>query len=235
MDKATEEPPQDELSKLYQELYLNDRCIRVLHLSPSSPKDNTDLHGSLEVVDLSTHPKYHALSYCWGDKPADSQVLPIIKIDSTTSSSTTSISLWPNCHAAIRALLHNSLTRTIWIDALCINQSERKEGKEEREKQIPLMMEVYGGAEKVWIWLGAGAMEVPRDGISERAVADSAIEWIQGEARLVLPLLAKKFKGFPDNMRLSEVKKLIKFLPNLIEICESIHSASHCLKSVSNV
>jgi len=78
-------------------------------------------------------------------------------------------------------------------------------------------------------------VEVPKDGIGEEAVANRAIEWIQEEARLEFPLLAKKFKAFPDNMRRSEVIKLIKFLPNLMEICGSIHSASHYPKSFLNI
>ena len=40
----------------------------------------------------------------------------------------------------------------IWVDAICIDQSER--GKEEKEKQLSKMAEIYNSASSVCIWLG---------------------------------------------------------------------------------
>lgn len=42
--------------------------------------------------------------------------------------------------------------RPIWIDAICINQSD----EEEKTEQIGWMHKIYGWAETVWVWLGIG-------------------------------------------------------------------------------
>ncbi|KAH7403556.1 heterokaryon incompatibility protein-domain-containing protein [Cadophora sp. MPI-SDFR-AT-0126] len=62
--------------------------------------------------------------------------------------------VFENLFAALVRLRHASRTRTIWIDAVCINQSETQEAVEEREQQILLMGRIYEQAQKVVIWLG---------------------------------------------------------------------------------
>jgi hypothetical protein len=41
-------------------------------------------------------------------------------------------------------------TRTLWVDAICINQKSL----EERNKQVVLMGDIYKCAQRVLIWLG---------------------------------------------------------------------------------
>lgn len=41
----------------------------------------------------------------------------------------------------------------IWIDAICINQSDQRE----RGEQILYMFTIYGKADEVMVWLGAEA------------------------------------------------------------------------------
>ncbi|KAL2039473.1 hypothetical protein N7G274_007745 [Stereocaulon virgatum] len=60
---------------------------------------------------------------------------------------------WPvtvNLEAGLRHLRHRSVPRTIWIDAICINQR----CTEERMHQVQLMKTIYGDATVVRVWLG---------------------------------------------------------------------------------
>ncbi|KAK0710523.1 heterokaryon incompatibility protein-domain-containing protein [Apiosordaria backusii] len=53
-------------------------------------------------------------------------------------------------HLALRYLRSRSKTRTLWIDAICINQ----EDEDEKQVQIQLMQVIYANAWRVVVWLG---------------------------------------------------------------------------------
>ena len=60
---------------------------------------------------------------------------------------------WPvaaNLEVALRYLRHKYVERILWIDAICIDQSNI----EERNRQVPLMKAIYSNAEAVRVWLG---------------------------------------------------------------------------------
>lgn len=118
--------------------------IRVLTLKP---RDDGTCVGSLQT--LRPHksrllpwmtPVYFALSYCWGAETAtypftcDEQNLPVRA----------------NLLAALKYLVDVIGDSPIWIDAICINQSD----EEEKFGQLRMMPLIYGNAAKVWIWLG---------------------------------------------------------------------------------
>lgn len=44
----------------------------------------------------------------------------------------------------------NSISVSLWVDAVCIDQGNRGE----RSQQVSLMRDIYGLAEGVWIWFG---------------------------------------------------------------------------------
>ncbi|EON64457.1 hypothetical protein W97_03688 [Coniosporium apollinis CBS 100218] len=54
-----------------------------------------------------------------------------------------------NLESALRHLRHEDDFRTMWIDAICINQSDT----EERTQQVAMMAEIYYNAARVLIWL----------------------------------------------------------------------------------
>ncbi|PMD54939.1 uncharacterized protein K444DRAFT_617389 [Hyaloscypha bicolor E] len=56
----------------------------------------------------------------------------------------------PALHIALSHLCHPTEPRTLWIDALCINQEDLKE----REEQVGQMRLVYNSARRVLVWLG---------------------------------------------------------------------------------
>jgi hypothetical protein len=55
-----------------------------------------------------------------------------------------------NLYRALLALRDTQSTRVLWVDALCINQSEVRE----RNHQVARMHEIYKSARKVLVWLG---------------------------------------------------------------------------------
>jgi hypothetical protein len=129
--------------------------IRVLKIRPSAVTDSSDRiecdfsildvdNGSLYDLDtaspLSATTPYTALSYTWGDTIADHD----INLNGTPF--------------LVRQNLWNFLDRArndnfegyLWIDALCIDQTEVGE----RNHQVALMGEIYSHAEGVIVWLG---------------------------------------------------------------------------------
>ncbi|SPN97351.1 uncharacterized protein DNG_00865 [Cephalotrichum gorgonifer] len=116
------------------------REIRLLELHPGRYDD--PLSGSERIVTLdSVTSQYDALSYVWG-KPGDG--------GHTISIGAGNLILLPNLGAALRAFRSNTETRTIWADALCINQQDMHE----RNEQVGLMAEIYSNARSVLVWLG---------------------------------------------------------------------------------
>ena len=113
--------------------------IRVLHLHPSRNFDER-LTASLEVVSLKNRPVYSALSYTWGRNAASKPILL----------NGSDFDILVNLELALRHLRDSDDIRTLWIDAICIDQSNIAE----KQVQIPLMKEIYSTASRVLVWLG---------------------------------------------------------------------------------
>ncbi|KAI1019241.1 hypothetical protein LB503_009165 [Fusarium chuoi] len=120
-----------------------DNNIRLLRLLPSSDR-STRLQGQLFEYPLAqgrqTMHLYEALSYTRGT----SQNTKSILIDDRE------LRITANCHMALEQLRDSFIERLLWVDAICINQSN----KNEREKQVRIMAEVYCKARQVIVWLG---------------------------------------------------------------------------------
>jgi hypothetical protein len=86
---------------------------------------------------------YEALSYVWGDLSRTRSIF----LDDVQFGVTS------NLYAALLQLRDHSFPRIIWIDAICINQSD----DDERELQIQSMAKIYGNAKRVNVWLGEAA------------------------------------------------------------------------------
>ncbi|KAJ4248727.1 hypothetical protein NW762_012565 [Fusarium torreyae] len=83
---------------------------------------------------------YEALSYAWGEQNTPEE----IKMNGKHTSVTTSL------HDALCHLRKPHEDRILWVDALCIDQSNINE----RGHQVRHMGEIYGKADNVVIWLG---------------------------------------------------------------------------------
>lgn len=120
--------------------------IRVLDLLPS-PNPVARLRCNLREVSLDDGEiaSYEALSYVWGS-PEGSQA---ITCDGQH------LLVTPNCHDALRRLRYRSRERTLWIDAICIDQQKGDISTQERLRQVARMGDIYEKASRVVIWLGS--------------------------------------------------------------------------------
>ncbi|OCK73685.1 HET-domain-containing protein, partial [Lepidopterella palustris CBS 459.81] len=116
--------------------------IRLLRLLPKE-RDPKNIRCELfeyPLQDLSgPFPLYEAISYVWGSK----ENLQSIIIDDR------SFDITRNLFTALRHVRDDKLPRTVWVDAICINQDDT-----EKERQIGLMAEIYAKASCVIVWLG---------------------------------------------------------------------------------
>lgn len=131
------------VNEIFPPLDASKTQIRVATLQPRQP---TDAHiiANLRTVSLNESLQFDALSWVWGD-PKD--VKPILLNGE----------FWwapKNLVIALEHLQPDSKPRVIWIDALCINQSETVAGLAERAHQIQLMRRIYSSADKVLVWMG---------------------------------------------------------------------------------
>ncbi|KAL2131406.1 hypothetical protein VTI74DRAFT_5139 [Chaetomium olivicolor] len=118
------------------------RHIRLLKLKRKSWFNAPScelVHVCLDDLHQDRTPAYEAVSYTWGPKP------PSITLDVDGQQLLVT--------AAVENLLfhrRSSFTPVyLWIDAVCINQSSTAE----KDIQLPLMREIYQGAQRTLVWL----------------------------------------------------------------------------------
>ncbi|KAF2666153.1 HET-domain-containing protein [Microthyrium microscopicum] len=127
--------------------------IRLLRLHPARPKE-ADIVVELRVKNEAEAP-YEAISWCWGTVP------PRHPIRIRDENGDFCFKVTKNLEQALRRLRLPDKYRTIWIDTICIHQNDLQE----KSRQVALMSEIYGRAQRVLIWLG------DEDAISRRAFA----------------------------------------------------------------
>jgi Heterokaryon incompatibility protein (HET) len=129
------------MSAYSQALNSSRKEIRRLVLHPG--RDHDLIRCSTEIVALTDAPEYEALSYVWGgiSTPGSNIALNGIHLHITK-----------NLAVALFHLRLPDMPRNLWIDALCINQSDVSE----RNEQVKMMGEIYSRAREVLIWLGEG-------------------------------------------------------------------------------
>jgi hypothetical protein len=113
--------------------------IRLLELLPGSGVIRCQLKlFRLDDVSLTV---YEPLSYCWGDQKK--------KVSITLDDA--DFTVGANLHAALcRLRSRRDAVRTLWVDAVCINQADVPE----KNAQIPLMARIYQRGVRTLIWLG---------------------------------------------------------------------------------
>ena len=113
--------------------------IRLLLIWPGSRSDAINM-SILYKDQGDVNVEYHALSYVWGS--------PVNPISVTCDGQPLLIT--HNLHQALLQLRDNGLTGPIWVDAICIDQSNI----DERTRRVRMMRQIYSEAELVHIWLG---------------------------------------------------------------------------------
>lgn len=136
------------------------REIRILNILP-----NPETHRFMEEtacslttirLDKDHVPRYRALSYVWGDPTSTVPITIVEEGVKYTASITESLA------SALQHLPRNDIFKEeplpLWIDAICIDQSN----DDERSEQVQIMSQVYANARGVLVWLGPGSVEVDR-------------------------------------------------------------------------
>jgi hypothetical protein len=139
--------------------------VRLIYLHPGGFDDViycTIYHANL--FERRPQTEYTALSYVWGDATQTRSIQLCYHQLPTSEAACT----WPpapsagvdcykpfevttNLAKALQYLRDSALGRILWVDAICINQSDPKE----KLSQIQSMGDVYRHAAEVRIWLGS--------------------------------------------------------------------------------
>lgn len=121
--------------------------IRLLNLLPAN-NESDDLIISLEEVRFDdTAPPYEALSYTWGTR----KDRPSIKVaSSNTAADYDGLLVTKNLFVALKHLRRPDLPRTLWVDAISIDQTNPVE----RSYQVAIMARIFEQASRVVVWLG---------------------------------------------------------------------------------
>jgi Heterokaryon incompatibility protein (HET) len=167
----------------YSSLWPGSNSIRLLRLMPHEDEAASIqcqlFNYSLQETGKGPH-LYEALSYVWGD----SNNLQSIYIDGHPFDTR------ENLHMALSHLRNHSFERILWVDAVCINQTD----DQEKELQIQSMARIYGQAHSVIVWLGKMkensdlALEEIRSNADRKVMNSSNNETIQ---QAILALLQR--------------------------------------------
>jgi hypothetical protein len=120
----------------YQKLPEGGSAIRLIRLLPGNDLD--EIWCSLETASLDA--RYEALSYVWGKEEPHTPIL----------CNGTQIGVTHNLKIALNGLRLPDRERTLWVDAICINQKDEAE----KAQQLTMMREIYKAAERTVAYLG---------------------------------------------------------------------------------
>lgn len=143
--------------------------IRLLDLNPDGGGDvSVPIQCSLNTAARNPRGRaYHAISYTWGETTLNHHLI----CDGAT------LAVTANCHQVlldVRKNLHTrSAVRPLWIDAVCIDQSNVAE----RSGQVAVMGQIFRDAALTYVWLGADeggrGWELLREGVRSVEFFDS--------------------------------------------------------------
>jgi len=139
----------------------NTNFIRVADIHPAEFDNEIVISLRLEPFDVVVAPSpvvphYEALSYTWGSRNNPS----FVKIHHSRNACA-KLDITQNLDIALRHLRYVDRPRTVWIDAICIDQSNEIE----KAPQVAMMGSLYRLAERVVVWLG------PEENDSNHAMA----------------------------------------------------------------
>ena len=126
---------------------LLDNQIRILTLKPGAYDDAVRFILTKHPVD--DLPPYEALSYAWGEGKRDNICL------CQDERSSGAFKITNNLFQALKQLRHKDEDRLLWIDQICIDQTDQ----DEKPQQIRLMSTIYRQAAQVVVWLGPADAE----------------------------------------------------------------------------
>jgi hypothetical protein len=132
--------------------------IRLLTLFPARDK-SSPLMGQLCTANLlPTSPVYEALSYVWRD-PYEISLISVLSTPEPLHIDGKVLRISWNLSRILSHIRHTRNPRTLWIDAICINQ----DNPSEKNHQVRQMYRIYSLAHRVLIWLGEKGLDEDND------------------------------------------------------------------------
>lgn len=117
------------------------RSIRVILLEKLSGQERQqDVRCHMEEIHIDAREPFTALSYAWDSHRGTADIICDGRV----------IQVSTNCVAALRRFQNARVPERLWVDAICINQSDTAEKK----VQLGIMGEIYVKAHQVRAWLG---------------------------------------------------------------------------------
>ncbi|KAM3078481.1 hypothetical protein ACMFMG_006360 [Clarireedia jacksonii] len=112
--------------------------LRVLEVLPGCP--GTMVECQLHMVFGSGSGSYEALSYVWGDSTQKGK----LRVNGIV------IEITQNLASALQCVRDRNISRRLWVDAICINQTD----EEEKNDQVAKMAYIFRGSKRVLTFLG---------------------------------------------------------------------------------
>jgi hypothetical protein len=135
--RRIEDSSQTPENSVYRILKKED-SIRLLILEPGVSSD--PIRCRIVNVRLSSKPRYEAISYTWGENDTPR----------TVTVNNNPFEITENLYQALRHFRLPKNSRTLWADAICINQHDTLE----RSQQVAIMKKLYEHATATLISLG---------------------------------------------------------------------------------
>jgi hypothetical protein len=137
-------------------------AIRLLRLLPDTDRDSSlwcqliethipDYRRRKSTTPQGTrHVQYQALSYTWGE-PVFTKTLHVLNGTETAGD----IYITKNLHSALQNLREPDKILVLWVDAVCIDQSNIME----RNSQVSNIPQTYSEASAVLVWVGTDSLQ----------------------------------------------------------------------------
>lgn len=146
----------------YPKLDADAAQIRLMVLARGAR--DSPIHCTYQVVNLNDETiSYETLSYVWNDEPGTEPIWVEGKAASVTRS----------LFGALGQLRLVDRERTLWIDAICINQSDAAE----KTQQVDMMRRIYTQCRQCNIWLGP----LGETSLADARLAIDTVAWIAGD------------------------------------------------------
>ncbi|KAL9621896.1 MAG: hypothetical protein Q9160_003717 [Pyrenula sp. 1 TL-2023] len=137
-------------AQIWPPLDVSKNQTRLLTIA-SSEDESAQICCDSRTVDFesSDTAHYEALSYAWGDPSSPKHCILV---------NGCKFHIWDNLYKALRRLRYRTEPRVIWVDAICIHQTNAKE----KDHQIRRMHSVFNNASRVLVWLEESDEEVDK-------------------------------------------------------------------------
>lgn len=129
----------------YEPLISNSKPFRLITVQPGQFDAPLLCTLSHELLNVEPLPQYETISYCWGD----ASLRNVLTLNDHP------VSVPASTAAALRCIRNLDTDRTVWLDAVCIDQRNI----DERSQQVGMMGDIYRKGSCNLIYLGDHEME----------------------------------------------------------------------------